>query len=204
MTISKRVFGYPASLKDMMTASKEFTDAAMSIDIDHVLYESREKRKIGRTAAHLSGVKLQLEGDSDSKRIIFAAYDTLYDLMQPSLVTHGSDTTQKLFTTDTTRATLLDLSTSISSYGVSTVAYKYRSRGDYLHMTESGLELNESSMGIPKRFESNRNGCPYAKTKDAPYFNQFADHIVETYAQAHRQDMPHGWLDATSRWLIKR
>ena len=48
-------------------------------------------------------------------------------------------------------------------------------------MIEPSIQL------LPK---STRGGCPYAKTKDAPYFNQFTDRIVETYTEAHRYDMP--------------
>lgn len=204
MTVSKRAFGKPASMKDMLTTGKEFTDAAMDIDVEHVLRESRYKRNIGRTAANLSGVGLQREGDGTSKRIVFAAYDNLYDLLQPSFDTYGVDATQELFATDTTRETLLHLSTTLSSYGMGTVAHRYRTRGDYLHMTESGLELNTDSSAIPRKFESNKGGCPYAKAKGAPYFNQVADHIVETYALANLQNMPHSWLDATSRSLTGR
>ncbi|MGK2896131.1 MAG: hypothetical protein ACSLEY_00810, partial [Candidatus Saccharimonadales bacterium] len=158
---------------------------------------------IGRTAADLSGVRLQREGDSTSKRIVFAAYDTLYDLMRPSLLEYGADDTQRLFMTNTTRSTLLNLSSNISSYGFSKIAVEYSRQNNYLHMTGDGLEI-DSRINFPQKFESNRGGCPYAKTHTAAYFNRFTDRIVETYAEAHRRGMPHGWLETTSRFLLKR
>lgn len=200
---TRRTFGRPASLKDLMAAGKEFTDAAMDLEIDHVLDEARYRRCIGRTAAHLSGVALQREGDGTSKRLVFAAYDTLYDLMQPSLEVHGADETYELFTTPTTRDTILTLSKDIDSYGLSKMARQYRTQGNYLQMTDDGLSL-DNAQPIPKKFESVRGGCPYAKAKNAPYFNEFTHRIIETYAEAHRRNMPHGWLDATSRLLLKR
>lgn len=204
MAVVQRAFGRkPTNLKDLLAAGKEFTDAAMDLEIDDVLKEARYQRRIGHAAAHLSGVAIQREGDGTSKRLVFAAYDTLYDLMHPSLEAHGADTAYDIFTAPVTRETILDLSENISSYGLSKIAYQYRTQGNYLHVTDEGLQLDEAQP-IPKKFETVRGGCPYAKAKNAPYFNRFTDRIVETYAEAHRQNMPHGWLGATSRLFLKR
>jgi hypothetical protein len=202
MTTSRREFGRPPSLKDMLARGKEFTDAAMDIEIDSVLHEARYTRKVGSTAARLSGVSLQREGDADSKRLVFAAYDNIYDLMRPSLQTHGADMTEKLFDTDLTRRTLLDMSRNLDSYSFSRMAYDYQKEGDYFEMTNDGLMLQKNIV-IPHKFEARRGGCPYAKTEGAPYFNRFADHIVATYAEAHRRDMPDGWRQAVGRLITR-
>lgn len=204
MSIAKRTFGTAPSLRDSMAAGKEFTDTALSLDLNEVLTEAKYRRNIGHAAAHLSGVRLQHEGDGTSKRFIFAAYDAVYDLMAPSLHQYGADATRELFATPTTRTTLLDLSTRLSSYGLSSVAYQYRSRRDFLRMTDEGLALDSTQGTLPDRFKTERGGCPYAKSQNAPYFNRFTDRIVETYTYAHYNEMPEGWLDATRRLLQRR
>jgi hypothetical protein len=197
MVLAKRTFGQPASLEDLMTSGKEFTDAAMSIDILEVLRAANYKRNIGHTAAHLSGVKLESEGDATSKRIVFVAYDTIHDLMHPTLLTHGADAARDLFKSETTHATLADLSGTIDSYALSQMAHQYRTQGNYLHVGENGLIVDEDCV-IPKEFLAKRGGCPYAKNTDNPYFNKFTDHVVDTYAGAHQRNMPYGWLAAHS------
>lgn len=202
MTTTERSFGRPPSLKEMLARGKEFTDAAMDLEIDTVLEEARHMRKIGSTAARLSGVNLQREGDSDSKRLVFAAYESIYDLMRPSLLAIGPDATKDLFDTDLTRRTLLDMSRNLDSYAFSRMTHKYRNEGDYFEVTDDGLHLQEGLV-LPRKFEARRGGCPYAKTETAPYFNRFTDRIVETYAEAQRRDMPNGWLETVGRLLTR-
>lgn len=186
----------------MLSRGKEFTDAAMDLEIGSVLDAAGHMRKIGNTAARLSGVYLQREGDSDSKRLVFAAYDGVYDLMRPSLLALGPDATEDLFNTDLTRRTLLDMSRGLDSYAFSRMTYKYRNEGDYFEVTDEGIRLQEGLV-LPKKFEARHGGCPYAQTETAPYFNRFTDRIVETYAEAQRRDMPNGWLETVGRLLAR-
>ena len=203
MTTTQRSFGRPPSLKEMLARGKEFTDAAMDLEIGSVLDEARHMRKVGHTAARLSGVSLQREGDSDSKRLVFAAYESLYDLMRPSLQAIGPDATKDLFGTELTRRTLIDLSRNLDSYAFSRMTNKYRKGGDFFEVTDDGLRLQEGLV-LPRKYEARHGGCPYAKTETAPYFNRFTDRIVETYAEAQRRDMPDGWLETVGRLISRR
>lgn len=203
MSTVQRSFGRPPSMKDALTRGKQFTDAAMEVSIDTILDQAGRKRMIGRRAAKLSGAHLQLEGDYDSQRLVFAAYDGVYDLMRPSLAAEGADVAAEIFNAPTTRATILELSRNLESRSFGDVASRYATRGDFLHVTDSGLEV-QNGIIFPRKFESKIGGCPHARTKDAPYFNQFTDRIVDTYAEATRRDMPHGWLDAVNRAVLRR
>lgn len=203
MSPVNRTFGRPPSMKDALSRGKQFTDAAMELDIDAVLTHAGRKRMIGRKAAKLSGQHLQLEGDYDSQRLVFAAYDGLYDMMRPSLMNEGADTAAEIFNTPTTRDTILELSRNLESRSFGDVAYRYASRGDFLHITDDGLEVQHGII-FPQKFETKIGGCPYARAADARYFNRFTDHIVETYAEATRRDMPHGWLDLVNRSILRR
>ena len=203
MPTVKRSFGRPPSMKDALSRGKQFTDAAMELDIDDVLARAGRKRAIGRTAAKLSGQHLQLEGDYDSQRLVYAAYDGLYDLMRPSLAAEGADVAMEIFNAPTTRNTILELSRNLESRSFGDVAYHYASRGDFLQVTDDGLEV-QAGVIFPQKFETKIGGCPYARAEDARYFNRFTDRIVETYAEAARRDMPHGWLDVVNRVALRR
>jgi hypothetical protein len=200
MSVIRRDFGQPPALKDVLPRAKEFTDAAMDIDIGEVLREARTVRSIGHAAAKMSGVRLQLEGDGTSKRIISAAYQSLYDVMLPSLADLGADRTQELFRSDTTHATLTNLSSTMDSLEFSRLTYRYRQRGEHLEVTDAGLVV-QPGFALSAAMEAKRGGCPYAKGGGSFYFNRFTDHIVETYAEAHRQNLPQGWLGAIARSL---
>lgn len=203
MALAKRSFGEPPSLKDSVIRGKEFTDMAIHLDIEEVLAHAKMKSKIGQTAAKLSGVHLQLEGDYDSQKLVYAAYDGIYDMMRPALADRGADEALDLFNTPTTRHTIVDLSRRLNSVGFSQVAHEYVTQGSYLQLGDGGLELNPSVV-LPKKFETTIGGCPYAHGEEARYFNRMTDRIVETYAQAHRSGMPHGWLDVVNRSLLRR
>jgi hypothetical protein len=190
-------------MKDALSRGKEFTDAVMRLDIGSVLEESGRMRAIGRRAAKMSGKVLQLEGDYDSQRLVFAAYDGLYDMIRPSLASEGADMAAEIFNAPTTRDTILDLSRNLESRSFGDVAYRYATRGDFLHVTTDGLEV-QPGIVFPREFETKIGGCPYARAADARYFNRFTDRIVETYAEAARRDMPHGWLDVVNRFASRR
>lgn len=193
MPALKRTFGQAASLSESLPRGKEFTDAALSLDIATVLNESKITRKIGLTVARLSAESLQLEGDYASKRLVFAAYDGIYDLMKPSLKNSGIDDTVDMINSPLSRQTIVGLSRGLNSYSFSDVAYQYATRGKYLTVTDDGLGIQEG-ITFPESSESKIGGCPYAKSERAREFNIFTDRIVETYAEAHSRDMPKGWL----------
>lgn len=203
MTTTQRSFGRPPSMKDLLARGKEFTDAAMELEIDTVLRQAGRMRAIGWTAAKLSGVKLQREGDADSKRLVFAAYDNIYDLMAPSFRDIGPDATKELFDTELTRDTLVEASRNLDSSAFSRMAYRYRKNDEYFEMTDDGLVL-QPDLTLPKKFEARRGGCPYAQTEAAAYFNRFTDRIVDTFTEASRRDMPDGWLNAVGNLLSRR
>jgi hypothetical protein len=70
-------------------------------------------------------------------------------------------------------------------------------------VSDDGLEIQDGVV-FPREFETKIGGCPYARAEDAKYFNRFTDRIVETYTEATRHDMPHGWLDAVNRAVYRR
>lgn len=203
MSIAKRTFGVAPTLRDAMTRGKDFTDAAIDLDIDEVLSHAKRKTKIAHSAAKLSGVHLQLEGDYDSQKLVYAAYDGIYDMMRPALESRGADETLQLFNQPTTRHTILDLSRTLDSAGFSKVAHHYATRGDYLQLSDDGLE-KQPDYSVDKQYETRKGGCPYARGEDARYFNQVTDRIIETYVHAHDSGMPHGWLDVINRSLLRR
>ena len=203
MPTAKRSFGKPPTLKESLSRGKEFTDAAMELDIHAVLSDAKRKNNVGRSAAKLSGVHLQLEGDYDSQRLVYAAYDGIYDMMRPSLEADGADVAAEIFNMPTTRATIIDLSRNLESRSFGDVAHHYATRGDYLHVTSDGLEI-QPGIVFPRKFETKIGGCPYARAKDARYFNRFTDRIVDTYAEAERNDMPYGLVELVGRSLRRR
>jgi hypothetical protein len=172
----------------------------MDIEISDVLRSARTVRSVGHSAAQLSGVKLQLEGDGTSKRIISAAYQSLHDVMYSSLARDGADVTRELFQSDTTHSTLTSLSRTMDSLEFSRLTYRYRQRGEHLTVTDEGLVV-QPDFRLSPAMEAKRGGCPYANGGGTSYFNRFTDHIVDTYAEAHRQDLPQGWLSAVARSL---
>lgn len=200
MTHEQRMLGQKPSLKYSIVRGKEFTDQAMKLEVGDVLKNAQYISRIGYHAARLSGVRLQHEGDGDSKNLVSAAYDALYDVTRPSFETLGVDRTLELFTSDRTHATLIALSASMDSYQFSKLTYDYRTKGRFLNVDESGLSVNDD-FALTEKMKAKRGGCPFAKTEESPYFTKFSDRIVETYAQAYTEKMPHGWLDRVNNAL---
>lgn len=183
--------------------AKEFTDTAMDLDIDVVLRESIITRKIGQTVADISGRTLALEGDVRSKGIINGAYNDIYMLMKPTLEQAGPEAAIDLFDQPGTRLTVQSLAHRTDDRGMRRITQAYAKRGEHLHITSKGL-VPAPGFKIPEAYESNRDGCPFARSEKASYYNKFTDRIVETYAQAHTQGMPHGWLAHVNQTLLRR
>jgi hypothetical protein len=194
MAIAKRGFGQRPSRHDQITRSKQFTDAALTLDIDRVLTHAKQKRRIAGVAAMISGLDLQLVGDGDSKQVVRAAYSSIYDLMRPSLREVGPDETARIFDQPTTQATIQNLSVSLDSSKFNKIAHTYATDGEYFEVTDDGLVLQS---GVPiERMQARHGGCPFAYSDSAPYFRKFVGRIVETYVTAESRQMPDGWLDA--------
>ena len=203
MTVVQRSFGKRPSVQDSLPRGKQFTDQAMEVGIQPVLLEARYARKIGRTVADMCGERMRLEGDGSSKQLVAAAYDAVYDVISPTLVLEGAETTRTLFQSETTHRTLIDLSRTVDSYQFSKLTHEYRTQGKHLQVTSEGLEPQDTFV-LTEKMEARRGGCPYAHEGSSSYFTKFSDHIVDTYVEAHTQGMPHGWLERINRSVFRR
>ncbi|MBC7512067.1 hypothetical protein H7142_00185 [Candidatus Saccharibacteria bacterium] len=196
---------YPSTLSQPNTLqrAKEFTDTAMNLDLEDVLREAVTTRKIGQTAADITGRVLALEGDVRSKGIINGAYNDVHMLMKPTLERKGPEAVSDIFNQPGTRLTVQSLAHRTDDRGMRRITQEYAKGGKHLHVTSDGL-VPVPGFKIPESYESSRGGCPFARNEKAAYYDKFTDRIVETYVRAHAQGMPHGWLDQINQSLFRR
>lgn len=194
MAHTVRNFGRPAPLHALMQRGEEFFDAINSTDIDSVLVRSKRIGRIALTAAAMAGEKLQLEGDTDGKQLVFAAYLGIGDITARAVADTSPVRARELLTTPQTHRTLLLASKALKSYAFDRMAKQYRHDGSGFDLNDQGLTFQN---GLTVHNNEAGKGCPYAlgDPRRAAYFTLCADNIVHTYTEAYERNMPANLID---------
>lgn len=183
-----------------MERGEAFFDAINTTSVDEILERSKRVNKIAATAAVLAGEKLQLEGDGDTKRLVFAAYLAIDDISTRVVEDNGIAAAESILTDERTYQTLLDKSATLSSSGFDKVTKQFKSQGAYLAVKDGALVAQEN---VVMSTSMKSKGCPYAQgnPKRMGYFVECTDHAVRTYLEAYKRDMPRNLAQAAYRLL---
>ena len=198
MAHTSRTFGKTMPLKPLMERGVEFFYSINATDVDIVLERSKRISNVALTASSIAAEKLQLEGDSSAKQLVFAAYLGIGDITGRAVADTSPDEAERLLTSDQTHQTLLFASKTLRSHVFDRMTKNYRKQSAGFALNESGLVIQD---GFHIAAADVGKGCPFAmgNQNKAAYFNACTDAIVHTYTQAYRQNMPRNIVDQLIR-----
>lgn len=198
MAIVPRSFGEPPHLSAAMERGHTFFEAINNQPIDYVLDRSKRISRIALTAAAIAGETLQLAGDGDSKRLIYAAYLSIGDIVERIAIDASPDIAEKILTSPTTHETILYASRTFKSKVLDDMSMQFKSQGAWFTSCEEGLLLRDDIV-IPDNHLG--KGCPYAmgNSDKSKFFTECSDNIVRTYTEAHRRNMPKNLIGSLAR-----
>ncbi len=183
----------PDRLKAMkartLADSKEFSDAAMKLDIDAALTRAGHVAQIGAVAAHMAGESIQRVGDRTSEGVINGAYGDVNNLMKPVVKELGPEAAAEVFSKPVTIDTIQGLAGVSDDKTLRLVIDGFARKGKHLQVTNDGL-VRQPDFELPGNTANEKSGCPMAKNGNTPYFKQFTARAIETYSAAYLQNMP--------------
>lgn len=203
MSDVRRVFGKPAPLQQLMQRGEIFFDELANVNTADILIRAKRVSNIANTAATVVGEQLQLEGDHVAKQLVRAAFMGIGDITSRITLDTSPDNAQRLLTSPTTHATLLQASSQLKSYSLDTYTRQFKRDGSIFTVTDDGIVFDEQLV-IEK--SDRGSGCPYAmgNAKKANYFNACTDRIVGLYTEAYRQNLPENLFSHLARRALMR
>lgn len=190
----------PLTAMRSFARAKEFTNAAIALDIDAVLDDAKYPKNIGESASLMAGKSIALEGDDWSEGIVKGAYEDIYELMGPTLRADGTPAARELFYRDATVRTIAMIAGMTDDTGMKIIAHEYSEESKHLRVTPEGL-VPLPDFALPENLVVPDAGCPFAGNGTGAQFSRFTGRIVDTYIRAHDAGMPKGWLQRVNRSL---